>query len=136
MNSINIELERTKKKFFIRRLQNELDDTDKSSERYKYLKSIHTSLTATKENELNMLLEQAKNAEYSRKWNRLPQYHKCQKIREYVARVYDSKPEKYEIEKKLLQYVYDDTLNSCKQVDYDTEKQSIRKIKLSKTETY
>lgn len=135
MNSINIEIERIKKKFFIRRLLNEMNDIDETTQRYDYIKKIHDELTETTNN-LGTILEEASNNVYTKKWNRMPNYHKIQKIREYMDDKYKNNPKRDTIEGKLIELVNDGKLNSCKFVNYDNEEFKILKITLSKTEIY
>lgn len=135
MNSINIEIERSKRKFFIQRLENELADLDNTTPRYEYVNGIYNSLTKTS-NDLGKMLDEVSNNVYTKKWNRMPNYHKLQKIREYLDEKYKNNPKRVDIEKTLFGYVNDGKLNSCKFVDYDTTTFKINKITISKTETY
>jgi hypothetical protein len=135
MNSINIELERAKKKFFIQRLQYELDDLDPEDQRYEIIKKIYDELTA-KTQDLDSLFDAANNNVYSKKWNRLPQYHKIQKIKEYLNSKYENIEERIKIETILNNKLKDGKLNSCKIVDYDTETFVIKKITFTKNEVY
>jgi hypothetical protein len=135
MNSINIEIERIKKKFFIQRLQNELDVLDESDPKYDYIKKIHNELTQVSNN-LGTLLDEASNNVYTKKWNRMPNYHKMQKIREYLDETHKDDPKRDDIEKMLMERIKDGKLNSCKFVDYNTSTFKIAKITLSKTEIY
>lgn len=135
MNSINIEIERIKKKFFIQRLQNELDVLEESNPKYDYIKKIYSELTQVSNN-LGTLLDEASNNVYTKKWNRMPNYHKMQKIREYLDETHKDDPKRDEIEKMLMERIKDGKLNSCKFVEYDTTTFKIAKITLSKTEVY
>lgn len=135
MNSINIEVERIKKKFFIRRLQSELETLDETNPKYDYIKKIYNELTHVTNN-LGTLLDEASNNVFSKKWNRMPNYHKMQKIREYLDETHKDDPKRDEIEKMLMEKIKDGKLNSCKFVDYDTTTFKIKKITLSKAETY
>ena len=135
MNSINIEIERIKKKFFIQRLENELKDLDESDPRHEYIKKIYDELTNTN-NDLGKILDDASNNVYTKKWNRLPNYHKLQKIKEYLDETYKNNPKRNDIEKLLTDRIKDGKLNSCKFVDYDSVAFKINKITLSKTEIY
>lgn len=135
MNSINIEIERTKKKFFIQRLQREIDDLEEDDPRRDYLNTIHIELTG-KHNDLGTLLDDASLNVYTKKWNKLPNYHKVQKVKEYMDEKYKNDPKRAEIEKLLNTRIKEGKLNSCKFVDYDSTKLKIIKITLSKSEIY
>jgi len=146
MTSINIELERIKKSFFIQRLKDEIEEIDNMDEdeldentkaKYELIMRVHTDLTQTQKN-LSTLLEDAYNNVYTKKWNKLPNYHKVQKIKEYLNEKYKSEPEskKKEIEQKLISLVQEGKLNSCRLVDYDTINKKINKVTLTKTEIY
>ena len=135
MNSINIEIERIKKKFFIQRLENELEDIDEKDPRYEYINKIHNDLTSTA-NDLGKMLDEASNNVYTKKWNRMPIYHKIQKIREYLNETRKDDPKRDDIEKLLMEYIKDGKINSCRIVDYDTTTFKIKKIMLSKSEVY
>lgn len=135
MNSINIEIERGKKRFFIRRLENELSTLDESNARYTYLHKIHAELMKAPVG-LDKMLEQASAQVYTKKWNRMPNYHKIQKIKEYLDEKYGNSPNRIGIERLLIDKLTNGLLNSCKNVEYDTNISKISKIKLSKTEIY
>lgn len=135
MNSVNIEIERTKKRLFIQRLENELndEDADKDDEHYKKIKQIYEKLTSKTTNlNLDQLLTKAGDDVYNKKWNRLPDYHKLQKIKEYLDEKYKNTTERKEIEETLKKRIADGTLNSVKFVDYDNVECKIKKITLSK----
>ena len=135
MNSINIEIERTKKKFFVQRLQREMDDLEDDDPRKEYLNKIYVELTG-KHNDLGTLLDDASLNVYTKKWNKLPNYHKVQKVKEYMDEKYKNDPKRSEIEKLLNTRIKEGKLNSCKFVDYDSIKLKIIKITLSKSEIY
>jgi DNA repair ATPase RecN len=135
MNSINIEIERIKKKFFIQRLKSELEELNENDPRYDYISKIYNELTSSS-NDLNKMLDEASNNVYTKKWNRMPNYHKMQKIREYLDETRKYDPKRNEIEKLLMERIKDGKLNSCKFVDYDSTTFKIKKITLSKTEIY
>ncbi len=134
MNSINIEIERIKKKLFIERLHNELSAITENSDRYKYLNRILTDLTKT--NDLNTFLSKASDDVFAKKWNKLPNYHKIQKINEYVDSICDNEYEGKWLKDKLSALVNAGKLNTCKLVVYDDVRRCITKIMLSKTEIY
>lgn len=145
MSTINVELERVKKILFIQRIKDEIDDIDEMkndgeidediTNRYDIISKIYYNLTQTQKN-LSTLLEDAYNNVYMKKWNRLPNYHKIQKIKEYLNEKYKNDDKKTDIEKKLIDLVQDGKLNTCKIVDYDSENKKINKITLSKKEIY
>jgi len=135
MNSINIEIERIKKKFFIQRLQNEIMTLEQTNPRYTYLKNIYDELMNSKKG-LESMFDETSNDVYTKKWNRIPNYHKIQKLKEYLTNKYPSEVERNKIELLLLKKINDGTLNSCKYVLYDTKTFQITKIMLSKNEVY
>lgn len=135
MNSINIEIERVKKSFFIQRLTNELETLEKDTPKHQMISKIHTEITQNT-NKLDDTMGKVEASIYTKKWVRLPEYYKIKKITEYMNEKHKDNPERKTIEDKLIQLVKDGKLNSCKFVKYDTEKCQIEKIILSKSETY
>lgn len=139
MNSINIEIERIKKKLFIDRVKNELDslgDGHTDIERYTYIRKVYAELTRTDECNLETFVDNMTSNVYTKKWNRIPIYHQIQKIREYVSEKYDSNDKRNEIETKLVKMANDGMLKSCKNVTYDNITFKIKKIMVSKNEIY
>jgi hypothetical protein len=134
MNSINIEVERAKKRFFVQRLQNEMTTLDKTTLRYKQLKDIYDKLTEEGTNLENVLM-MASELAYAKKWTRITQYHKIQKIKEYVKEKIVDETERNKKEAELLSMVLNGKLNSSKNVIYDDKECKITKIILSKTES-
>lgn len=130
---MNTEVERIKKMFFLQRIKNELDTLKDSDPRYDYLKNINDQIMATN-TKLDDFLIKASNGVYTRDWYRLPDYHKKQKIHEYIFNKYDKDPTT--IENKLLDYLKEGKLDKCKQVTYNTKTMKIEKIVISRTETY
>lgn len=135
MNSVNIEIENIKKKFFIERLRRELDTLDCKCDRGVYIGKIYNDLTKTRD-DMGSIFADAINDVYAKKWNRLPNYHKIQKIREYLNVKYPDEKQRNEIDNKLTEMINNGTLNSCKFVDYDSTTHKINKINVSKTEKY
>lgn len=134
MNSINIEIERTKMKLFKERVQNEMDTLKHDDPRYTKLDDIMKIIT-THDSNLDDVLATALHDVYGKKWNRLPNYHKIQKIKEFLEEKYHSDIEKKNtLEKRLINLVDDGKLSSCKSVEYDNENMKINKIIISKTE--
>lgn len=138
MTSLNIEVEKFKKKFFIERLNNEINNIEPTSDRYNELKKILDQLTHTDVslNSLNSLLDSASNDMYKKKWNKLSNYHRTQKIKEYLNDEYEQSNELTELEKKLLGYVTNGKLSSCKNVIYNADICKIEKIIIDKNEQY
>ena len=139
MNSMNIEIERIKKKFFIQRILNEINDIKETNDKYEtdpvYVERMDIYKKITQENteSLNQILTTASENVYAKKWNKLPDYHKIQKIKEYINVKYEDEPEKKEeIEELLIEKVKSGDLNSCKFVDYDNTTYKINKITIAK----
>jgi len=85
------------------------------------------------EENLDNILTKSGDSMFLKKWNRMSDYHKLQKIKEFVQEKHNSDKN---IEEKLIKYLNDGLLKSCKQVQYDNIKQHITKIIISKNETY
>lgn len=130
---MNIELEHIRKVFFIQRVKNELESIDQSCARYDFLKNIYDQLTSV-DVTLGEVLTKASANVYSKKWNRLPEYHRKQKIHEYVIEKYKNNSK--EIEDKLLNYLNVGLLDKCKHVKYNNIEMKIEKITISKDEVY
>lgn len=133
MNSITVEIERAKKKFFVQRLQNELATLDQSTSRYKQLQEILTTLTK-ESNDLESVLSMASDKAYAKKWARLSRYHKIQKISEYLREKITDETERKKVESNVLRLLDDGKMNTSKEVIYDDEQCKITKIMLSKKE--
>jgi hypothetical protein len=129
---MNSEIDNSKKNLFVERLQHEMNDVEKTTERYEYLKEINDKIF-TENKKLDDILVEANNSVYLKKWNRLPIFHKIHKIQEYIDEKYDGDKK---LKEKLVQMIKDDKLNSCKSIKYDSVTQKITKIIVSKSETY
>lgn len=87
-------------------------------------------------NSLDTAVTNASATICTKKWNRLPDYYKILKIKEYMEEKYNSEPKRKEIEAMLIKRINDGELNTCKIVTYDTDECKIKKIMLSKKEIY
>lgn len=132
MKSMNKELDIAKKNLFVKRIQCELDDVNETTERYTYLKDIYDKVFMNSK-KLDDVLLVANNSMFMKKWNRLPTFHKIQKVKEYIDEKHDGNEK---LKTKLIQMVNDEKLSSCKFVKYDNNEQKITKIIISKNETY
>lgn len=147
MNSINIELERTKKILFIERLHNEIEfleekyDIEPDSKtsgipRYDFLMNIYKELMDDKKTSLDGMFDAMNDGMYKKKWNRLPTFHKLRKIKEYLdSRDYDEIKKK-EIYNEIKKKIEAGEMNTCKSVIYDTVECKIMKIIVSKGTIY
>jgi DNA-binding ferritin-like protein len=79
---------------------------------------------------LNDELDELTRMVYKKPWNRLPEYHKVSKIKEYVKRLTDNKKVIKELEIKLTIMVEDKKLNTKKHVEYDHKECIIKKINI------
>lgn len=134
MNSINVEIERARKKFFIQRLQCELNTMDKSNPRYAQLNEIYKTLTKETD-ELAMTLTIATDKAYAKKWSRLSRFHKISKITEYLTSKFPDEEVRKEKETKILELLEEGKLNSSKSVEYDDVNCQINKIIISSKES-
>ena len=76
------------------------------------------------------MLDSANDNVYTKKWNRLPIYHRLQKLRQYMDEKYKDNEKRQDIESKLTKMINDGELKSCKQIQYDSEICKIIKIVL------
>ena len=125
MDSVNTEIEKTKKKIFIQRLENELssDTVEHSGEHHEKIFGLHENLT-THKNSLGQLLSKAGDDVYMKKWGRLPEYHRLQKLREFSTTCQLSENET----KLLKRCISKCTLEYIKKVEYDNVACCIKKI--------
>jgi hypothetical protein len=135
MISTNTEIERSKKRFFIQRIHKELDTLEEGTSRYDFLNHILTNMNIIN-NDLDTVITKDKCDVCTKKWNKIPDYYKKQKIMEYMNEKYETDPKRKDIETMLIQKVESGELNTCKIVTYNTEEMKITKIMLSKKEIY
>lgn len=117
---------------YVQRFKNELK-TCLDESRKKDLKTILASFTVPKvekkENKLDDYLKTIQDAAYKKNWSRLTDFHKKEKILEYVKNMNLSKEESEKIQKKLLNKLYKNEI-SLKEVDYDSSNGVIISINL------
>lgn len=135
MTSTIYDVEKTRLEMFVDRINREIKDIDKDSERYKYLMNVLEGLPRDNSENLTTVLEKVSSSVYGKEWRKLPEFHKIQKIKQYLSEKYGD--EDYtEIEKKIIKLVSEKKLGTAKCVEYDTKTMSIKKIIVSKEEIY
>lgn len=127
MSNIHYEIDAAKKNLYIKRINNEMNDIDKNSERYKELSNIVTILTTPKVDSLNETITLININCVQKKWNYLHNFHKIIKIKEYIKNKYQNYDESFQkrIEEILVTAVEEGNLNSVKLVTYDKDKSII-----------
>lgn len=121
MSAIFNEIDGARKILYLKRINEELADLDKTSERYKMLTEIVTSYSTPKTSILNETLEKININAFQKNWNQLHNFHKLVKIKEYIKEKYNTIDQTIQkkIENLLAAAVEDGTLNSVKLVTYD-----------------
>jgi hypothetical protein len=119
MGSVNVEIERTKTKFFIDRIKRELTTLNEGDQQHMFLSSILQNLPV-ETNELSKVLETAYENAFKKPWNKLQHYHKLQKLREYLNGKKLTVQERNKIETKVLKKI-EDKESASKYITYDSE---------------
>jgi hypothetical protein len=130
MSSIHNEIDHAKKILLITRINNEMNNLDKTDKKYKLFTNILASLTNVKISSLNETIEKINVNMYQKSWNKLHNFHKIIKIKEFIRKNFNDKNIEFQqnLECKLCDAVKAGQLNSAKLVTYDKSKSEIIKI--------
>ena len=131
LNSISIELEKIKKKFFLERIQEELNSIETGSDRHIYLTDILQQIPLD-ECDLTKTLDLMYQNSYKKPWSRLPMHHKILKLREYLDEKNIVGQERSQLNEIIKTKLADNTLNTCKFVSYDITTCKITKLIIDK----
>ncbi len=82
-----------------------------------------------KKNKLEVDFDEINNYVYRKTWNRLPNFHKVVKIKEYIKELVNDEKTQNEIVKLLSKYVEEKKINTKKFVDYDSKDCKIVELK-------
>lgn len=106
MSSINVNVEDTKKKFFVERIKNELEDLNLDNPRYVFLSTILENIPQN-DNTLEKTLKEVYDNTYKKTWAKLPLFHKIHKIDEYIETLKMSSAEKKKIREQIIAKIGD-----------------------------
>lgn len=126
MSSVNVEIEKTKTKFFINRIKRELATLNEDDKQHEFLTSILQNLPI-EDNELSKVLETVYINSFKKPWGKLQMYHKLQKIREFLDSKKLTSVERKKIEDKITKKM-DDKETAAKYITYDPEERTITKL--------
>jgi hypothetical protein len=121
-----LDIDNIKKHLFIERINFELKDLNKKSDRYKYLIDILNQLNSQTNDTLDETLDKVNSDEYKKKWFRLSKFHKLIKLKEYII-----EKNLQSIEKELIKAIEDKQLYTAKEVTYDNVNLKIVKLKFN-----
>ncbi len=124
------------KENYIYRFKNELSnciDEDRKKDLKNIIAGFSIQKTEKKENKLDDYLKTIQDAAYKKNWSRLTDFHKKEKIIEYVKKLNLEKEESEKLQKKLLNKLSKNEI-SLKEVEYDSTNGCIISIKLKSKE--
>lgn len=141
--TVSSEIDKIKKDLLRARFENEInflinEDEDKNEERIKQLKEVITIVTKDKlikVSSVKTMQDTFKDIEkyvYMQPWNKLQNFHKITKIKEFVKKTYNDENVAKKIEKLLVDAVEEKLLNTAKTVIYNQKEGQIESIPVLK----
>ncbi len=121
---------------YIYRFKNELlncIDEDRKKDLKNIIAGFSIQKIEKKENKLDDYLKTIHDAAYKKNWSRLTDFHKKEKLIEYVKNLNLEKEESEKLQKKLLNKLSKNEI-SLKEVEYDSTNGYIISIKLKSKE--
>lgn len=126
MGSVNVEIEKTKTKFFIDRIKRERATLNECDQQHVFLSSILQNLPVETD-ELSKVLEAAYENAFKKPWGKMQQYHKLQKLRDFLSSKKLTVQERTKIENKVLKKI-EDKETASKYITYDSDKCAITRL--------